>query len=998
MKIYVDSIIGCDQNNGTEKSPLKTLERARDLAKEHAPDMNEDIVIYLKGKFCLKDTFKLNHTHSGQNGYNIIYTSLEEEKAVITMADEYTDFTLHDKEKNIWKVYVGKGTYSRQVYFNDIRGIRSRTLGYLKNAEYVDGAYYLCDNTELLELEKPEDVDMIFHINWCNPRYKIASVEKTPEGRIKITPNAHFQKHKGRIDFAGASRLDSTPGYLENAYEFLDQPREWYINSDDGYLYYIPDSDENMETMTVKIPKGERLIDACGEDGEHTVSNIVFDNLYLEGTTWLKVDRDGGFHDAQNGHIREKDGRMTDSAPGAAVHFEHCRNIKMTNNIIRQHGRTGVEFMAGSKYVEFIGNEVYDISGVGVTVDDVGLTGFPDKRSEETFCEYIKVNNNYIRNVGRDYKSSAAVSFAWPRHSQFNHNEICAVPYSGFHGLYGWEEYAETGSVCFDVEVNYNYVHDVFTDRVYDGGCIYTLGASSLECEKTNIEKNNRMWGNYVANSWTCAMIYPDEGSTSWYVRDNVIDTSRVKFLENNLMTKQEKSPWAVHMHASTIMWMTFENNYSTADYAYNYGWMNMKESNIEPMRKLEPCDWENWPEEAKNIMESAGIEEEYKKNFNLDAPKVLVCDDRRKSLRLNTKTHSGFYVLGGKNKEFPISDYKLTLWLSDPEAVTLTDDGYYIAHKKGAFEGEVMATFCGRTYMHHVLLECGDEIERLALNIDSINILEGAQAELKLTAYYTFGAEKDVTADAGFEFVPEKPIVAFEKSKNSQGNSVIKVKALGEKDKTTVKARIEYDGILQEYTMPARIIAHSSDEACTLSAKKVDLTSSWKNTGIKTSDGGLLVSGSPNHHGTKFKNELINFDMSINPGSNWPSIAICDSDQMGDYQNNDCYMLTFKEDYVGFQRFNEGKRTVIFDGSKEIPCGIAGSGAPHNGVFAYNKRVNITVGALDTQEGTRIILNIDGKNIIDYTDNDKSKLPAFGLFVVYNPDINGTGTTFWTK
>ena len=996
MRIYVNAQTGNDKNPATAEAPLKTIERARDLARENACDMQEDIVIYLKGKFRLSDTFKLDYTHSGCNGYNIVYTSWDKEKAVITMADEYTGFTLHDESKNIWRVFVGKGVHTRQAYFNDIRGIRARTLGYLKNPEYVDGAYYLCDNTELLALQYPDEVDMVFHINWCNPRYKIASVEKTADGRVKITPNAHFAKHKGRIDFAGATRLDSTPGYLENAYEFLDEAREWYLNSHDGYLYYIPDVDEDIENMTVKIPTGERLIDACGENGEKPLSNIVFDNICFEGTTWLKVDRDGGFHDAQNGHIREKTGRMTDTAPGAAVHFEHCRNIKMTNNIFRQLGITGVEFMIGSKHVDFIGNELYDISGVAVTVDDVGLTGYPSARNEESWCEYIRVNNNYIRNVGRDYKSSAAVSFAWPRHSQFNHNEICAVPYSGFHGLYGWEEYAETGSVCFDTEVNYNYVHDVFTDRVYDGGCIYTLGASSLECDKTNTDKNNRMFGNFIANSWTCAMIYPDEGSTSWYVRDNVIDTSRVKYLENNLLTKQEKSPWAVHMHASTIMWMTFENNYSTADYAYNYGWMNMRESNIEPMNRLEKSDWDNWPDEAKSIMAASGIEDEYKKNFDLDAPKVLVCDDRRKSLKLNTPTWAGFYVLGGKNKEFPIKDYKLTLWLSDPDAVTLTPEGYYIAHKKGAFEGEVVATFCGRTYMHHVLLECGDEIERLALNVDSLNILKGSQSELKLTAYYTFGAEKDVTESASFEFLPQKPIVTFEKNKNAQGNCVIKVKASEEKDSTTVKARVEYDGIVQEYTMPVRIITHSSQEGAELPARCVDLTSSWKNPGEKTLEGGLRVAGSPNHHSEKFKNELITFDMLINPGNTWPSLAICDSDQMGDYRANDCYLFTFKEDFVGLQRFNEGKRTVIFDGSTQRPCGVAGCGAPHNGIFKYNKKHRIVIGALDTEEGTRLVLNIDGENIIDYTDNDLARLPAFGLLVVYNPDIDGTGTTFW--
>lgn len=94
MRIYVNAQTGNDKNPATAEAPLKTIERARDLAKENACDMQEDIVIYLKGKFRLRDTFKLDYTHSGCNGYNIVYTSWDKEKAVITMADEYTGFTL----------------------------------------------------------------------------------------------------------------------------------------------------------------------------------------------------------------------------------------------------------------------------------------------------------------------------------------------------------------------------------------------------------------------------------------------------------------------------------------------------------------------------------------------------------------------------------------------------------------------------------------------------------------------------------------------------------------------------------------------------------------------------------------------------------------------------------------------------------------------------------------------------------------------------------------
>ena len=205
MQIYVDSESGDDKNDGTSTAPLATIEAARDMASSYAKDMKNDISILLRGKFRLDDTLVFTAENSGQNGFDFVYTSWGTEKPVITMADEYTDFKLHDKDKNIWKVYVGEGKMSRQAYFNDVRGVRARTVGYLKNAEYKEKSYYLCDNEELLELEYPQQVEMVFHINWCNPRYQIKAIEKTEEGKIKITPSDYFAKDHARIDTAGAA-------------------------------------------------------------------------------------------------------------------------------------------------------------------------------------------------------------------------------------------------------------------------------------------------------------------------------------------------------------------------------------------------------------------------------------------------------------------------------------------------------------------------------------------------------------------------------------------------------------------------------------------------------------------------------------------------------------------------------------------------------------------------------------------------------------------------
>ena len=305
MKVYVDALSGCDTWQATEERPLRTVQAARDLAASCCRQSGEPVTVYLRGTFRMEEPLVFRPEHSGTPQAPICYTSWGTKKAVLTMSRSFTGFTLHDGEKNIWKVFTGQGLHTRQAWFNGLRGFRARTVGYLKNGRYVDGAYFLCDNPELLTLQYPKEVDMVFHINWCNPRYLIDTVEKTADGRVKIIPHAHFANNKSRVDFAGPNRIDAAPAYLENAYEFLKHPGQWYLDRHSGWLYYIPRAGEDMQTMVAELPLGERLVDAVGSDGEHAVTDLQFENLCFEGTTWFKIDRDGGYHDAQNGHIRE---------------------------------------------------------------------------------------------------------------------------------------------------------------------------------------------------------------------------------------------------------------------------------------------------------------------------------------------------------------------------------------------------------------------------------------------------------------------------------------------------------------------------------------------------------------------------------------------------------------------------------------------------------------------------------------------------------------------
>lgn len=1000
LAIYVDAEAGNDKNDGTSDLPLKTVVAARDMAKKYSDDMQNDIFIFIRGEHYFDETFVLNEKDSGKNGYDVVYTSWGEEKPIFTMAKKYTGFEIHDADKNIWKTFVGKGVHSRQAYFNEVKGIRSRTIGYLENCELVNDTYYLCDNMELLDLQYPAEVDTVHHVYWTNNRYMIKSITEE-NGRVRIDFGDYFHENKYRVvEKNSHSSLIRTPSYLENAYEFLDQQGEWYLNKHDGYMYYIPRSGEEMSTMELKLPLGEDLIDGIGSSYNHLLTNITFDNIQFEGTTWFRIDELGGFAPLQNNLLtgtRENghDGK-TGQSVGAAMNFSKCENITFTNNFFRHMGMTCLEFIEGAKYITIEGNEFGDISSHALLVDDVSLSGWFATKPMEQWCEYYEINNNYIHHVATDYNGSAAVGLGFIRHTDFEHNQISHSPYSGLHIGWGWPQYIDSGNINYDIDINYNHITDVMFGRVNDGAAIYNLGGASRENDSFPDAPNQginklRMMGNYLVNTWNSEGIYPDQGSSNWYIANNVTDVGKyLKYkpwnFEKGGVSYPHEFYWS-HMHSANISYLTFENNYSTHDFAYVSGYMNQLESSIEPVNI---CPDRNWPAEAQEIIAEAGIEEKYRDNFDLDTPDVFMGNNKWMKVEVNLPTDPGLFVWNSDIETTSLDDYDIRWWFSDPEALRY-EDGKIIATKEGHYEAEVWAVVDGVDMNHHYMIEVHRPIEKVAFNPDKVNLMAGVEIPLNISAI-AGDYEKNITYsdDVEVEIHLEDPTVAT--IEYDEVYRYYTVKGLS-KGKTEATGTITYLGVPYPFSMDISVIVYDSDEAEKLPYREVAYHQNWSTGAIPVSGGGIKVGASPAYWlGEKIENELIAFDMEIDPGHRWPAIVFCNSQTSGDYNTVDNYMIGFKENFIEVQRWNNGVRTYIFGESNLNP--IAGPGVPNTGddkFYEYNKRYSVIVGALDTPEGTRIILTINGDNIIDYTDNTEKRLPASGYFASYNPAPGGT-------
>ena len=122
---------------------------------------------------------------------------------------------------------------------------------------------------------------------------------------------------------------------------------------------------------------------------------------------------------------------------------------------------------------------------------------------------------------------------------------------------------------------------------------------------------------------------------------------------------------------------------------------------------------------------------------------------------------------------------------------------------------------------------------------------------------------------------------------------------------------------------------------------------------------------------------------MIENPNS-WPTLAFKAPDATKRYVNSDCYFIGICPDYIEVQKFVNGARKAYYIGAESLKPSTEFD-IPNKGqVFEYGKVHHVTAGTIETDEGVRIILNVDGKNIFDILDDAEDALRGPGYMGIY--------------
>ncbi|MDF7801308.1 right-handed parallel beta-helix repeat-containing protein [Pontiellaceae bacterium B1224] len=207
---------------------------------------------------------------------------------------------------------------------------------------------------------------------------------------------------------------------IENCIDHLDEPGEWVLNSQEGILYYWPESGTPGEQVIApalnELIRIEGVNDASlAGTKDQPVEGIVFEGLsfaYADRQQWLPED--AGL---------QHDWNLWDKANGL-VRFRGARNCAIRNCTFRDSGSDGVRMDLFCQEITVENSTFENLGGVGVLLAGYG-PGRKDVNRNNT------IHNNEIVRVGQLFLHSPGI-FVWQSgHNRISNNHIHDLAYTG---------------------------------------------------------------------------------------------------------------------------------------------------------------------------------------------------------------------------------------------------------------------------------------------------------------------------------------------------------------------------------------------------------------------------------------------------------------------------------------------------------------------------------------------------------------------------------------
>ena len=534
--IYV-ALTGNDHNPGTAAQPKATLQsalrQARELRRVKDPAIAGGIhIIIAGGTYFLNEPIFIRPEDSGTADSPTTIEALEGERPVLSGGMVIKGW----KQKG--KLWVADVTADfRQVWVNNQKAIRAKD----HSGDSMSRILSWNHETEQCWIPTPAVVttgmEMFIHQWWAIAMLRIRKMEVhgdstllsfyQPESRIQSEhpwPAPWISKESGNSAF-----------YLTNALQLLDEPGEWYHDTEK--LYYWPRKNETL--TNVVVPVLETLVTIRGTI-DNPVSYVFFKGISFQHTGWLRPSQQGhvplqsGLYLLDAYKLNVKSGLENQAwvgRPPAAVEATYTAHTGFESCRFEHLASTGLDYKRGNHNDIINGNLFSDIGGTGIQLgvysDEAVEAHLPYNPTDlREVCSHTQITNNLVTNVTNEDWGTLGISAGYVRDVLIAHNEVNEVSYTGISVGWGW---TKAINVMSNNRIVANKIHH-YAKHMYDVAGIYTLSAQpgSLIAENY-IDSIYKAPYAHIPTHWF--YLYTDEGTSYYTVRDNWCPSE--KFLQN---------------------------------------------------------------------------------------------------------------------------------------------------------------------------------------------------------------------------------------------------------------------------------------------------------------------------------------------------------------------------------------------------------------------------------------------------------------------------------
>jgi hypothetical protein len=522
--------------------------------------------------------------------------------------------------KKLWAVDLpeargGKWPF-RELWLNGRRATRARhpNRGYLavadlpdKAAEWTQGhSRFRFREGDLKAWDTVTNAEVVAMSRWVESRLPVISVDE--KERI--------------VSFSKRSVFELTPGdlyYAEGAFEFLDEPGEWYLDATTGTLYYLPRPGEQLAGIQAIAPVLAQAVRFEGRPAAgQFVERVVLSGLTVSHTEWnfpagsqSPTNKPSAFPMAPRPEISGF-AQAAVGVPGA-VWAEGFRNCVVENCRFVDLGNYGLELARGCQSNRIRRCEFSDLGAGGVKIGETGVRNQPAEHTRGN-----EISHCHLYDGGKLFASAEGIWIGQSPDNQILNNLIHDFYYTGI--SIGWS-WGYGPALATNNTIELNHVHHIGAKSDGDGpilsdmGGIYTLGK-----QPGTVIRNN-LWHDIAGIRYGGWGIYFDEGSSGILAENNVVyrtthggfhqhygETNVVRnnifaFARDHQVQRTRPEPHLSFSFVTNIVYFdsgTLLTGDWTGDADYRMDWnvyFDARPDAKPDQLRLGPCTWQKWLE-----------------------------------------------------------------------------------------------------------------------------------------------------------------------------------------------------------------------------------------------------------------------------------------------------------------------------------------------------------------------------------------------------------------